>query len=222
MNNEQRTEKWLLARKGKVTSSQVYKVLVKGQTPNGIGAEAYTYMNQLIVDSYIKEPRGRFKGSKATDWGTEQEQNALMEYEARTDVEIFDSGFVEYAGKNKTLKGFVGGSPDGLIKNKKGIIEGIVEVKCPYNTENHINTIITQGENIESKYILQMQMNMWLTGAKWCDYVSYDVELDNPYNLFIKRLDKNETTCSLIEMKSTVFIEELKNRLKILKNYKKI
>jgi predicted phage-related endonuclease len=68
---------------------------------------------------------------------------------------------------------------------------GIIEVKCPFNPANHVETVITN--EVPEKYIYQIQGNMMVTDRFFCDYVSYDPRVqEESLRLFVKRVYRDE------------------------------
>ena len=182
----QRTDDWYQDRLGKVTASNVYKVLSKGETRK-------TYMYELLAerlngkqDSFTNEHMLR---------GIELEPEAKAAYSIETGVFIDDVGFVEHP----SIPNF-GASPDGLVGN-----DGLIETKCPKLT-THLKTI--SDEKIKSEYLYQMQTQMACTGRKWCDFVSYYPALGEN-SLFIKRIEADQVMIAEIEQAVIKFLNEL-------------
>ena len=82
-------------------------------------------------------------------------------YELETGETVKEVGFIEYDEQ-------VGVSPDGMIGE-----DGLVEIKC-LNDLNHFKHILYGEANIDSGHKWQMQMQMLVSGRKWCDYVLYN------------------------------------------------
>lgn len=181
----QRTGDWFQDRLGRVTASNVYKVMSKGETRK-------TYMYDLLAerlhgkqDSFTNEHMLR---------GIELEPEAKAAYSIELGVFIDDVGFVEHP----SILNF-GASPDGLIGD-----DGLIETKCPKLT-THLKTIA--DEKIKSEYLYQMQTQLACTGRKWCDFVSYYPNINN--NLFIKRIIRDDEKIAEIETAVISFLEEL-------------
>ena len=87
------------------------------------------------------------------------------------------------------------------------IEDGLIEIKCP-NTSTHIDYLLAGVP--PSKYIPQMQTQMACTGAKWCDFVSFDPRLPSELQLFVVRLDRDEAYIHDIEVEVQQFLEEVK------------
>jgi putative phage-type endonuclease len=189
---EQRTEEWFSARLGKVTASRVADVLAKIKT--GESASRKNYKMELVVQRLTGKPQESFTNA-AMEWGTEQEPFARMAYEAHTGTFVKEEGFVDHP----TIEGF-GCSPDGLVG------DGLIEIKCP-NTATHIETVLEN--KAPSKYIPQMQCQMAVTGAKWCDFVSFDPRTPEDLQLFIIRVERDEEYIAEMEKEVKLFLQEV-------------
>ena len=194
---EQRTEEWFNARMGCVTASRTADVMAK--TKSGPSASRANYMADLICEHLTKERSGGFT-SAAMQWGTETEPQARMAYELTYGVEVVEVGFVTH----RTITGF-GASPDGLVGH-----DGLIEIKCP-NTATHIDTLLK--EEVPSKYIIQMQVQMACTGRQWCDFVSFDPRLSANMQMFVKRIERDDEYISMIESAVKEFISEMNEKL---------
>ncbi len=189
---EQRTEEWFSARLGKVTASRVADVLAKIKT--GESASRKNYKMELVVQR-LTNKQGESFTNAAMEWGTEQEPFARMAYEAHTGTFVKEEGFVDHP----TIEGF-GCSPDGIVG------EGLIEIKCP-NTANHIETVLEN--KVPSKYIPQMQCQMACTGAKWCDFVSFDPRVPEDLQLFVVRVERDQEYIDAMEVEVKQFLSEV-------------
>jgi putative phage-type endonuclease len=189
---EQRTEEWFAARLGKVTASRVADVLAK--IKSGESASRKNYKRELVVQRLTNKVGESFTNA-AMEWGTEQEPFARMAYEAHTGTFVKEEGFVDHP----TIEGF-GCSPDGIVG------DGLIEIKCP-NTANHIETVLEN--KAPSKYIPQMQCQMACTGAKWCDFVSFDPRVPEDLQLFVVRVDRDQEYIDSMEVEVKQFLSEV-------------
>ncbi len=189
---EQRTEEWFAARLGKVTASRVADVLAK--IKSGESASRKNYKMELVVQRLTNKVGESFTNA-AMEWGTEQEPFARMAYEAHTGTFVKEEGFVDHP----TIEGF-GCSPDGIVG------EGLIEIKCP-NTANHIETVLEN--KAPSKYIPQMQCQMACTGAKWCDFVSFDPRVPEDLQLFVVRVERDQEYIDAMEVEVKQFLSEV-------------
>jgi putative phage-type endonuclease len=189
---EQRTEEWFAARLGKVTASRVADVLAK--IKSGESASRKNYKMELVVQRLTNKVGESFTNA-AMEWGTEQEPFARMAYEAHTGTFVKEEGFVDHP----TIEGF-GCSPDGIVG------EGLIEIKCP-NTATHIETVLEN--KAPSKYIPQMQCQMACTGAKWCDFVSFDPRVPEDLQLFVVRVERDQEYIDAMEVEVKQFLSEV-------------
>ena len=189
---EQRTEEWFAARLGKVTASRVADVLAK--IKSGESASRKNYKMELVVQRLTNKVGESFTNA-AMEWGTEQEPFARMAYEAHTGTFVKEEGFVDHP----TIEGF-GCSPDGIVG------EGLIEIKCP-NTAIHIETVLEN--KAPSKYIPQMQCQMACTGAKWCDFVSFDPRVPEDLQLLVVRVERDQEYIDAMEVEVKQFLSEV-------------
>jgi len=189
----QGSEAWKQMRAGKVTASRVVDVI--GKTKSGYSASRVNYMKQLL-----KERFGILNESFVSEamlWGTQTEPLARQEYENRNLVSVDQVDFVE----NKFIKNS-GASPDGVIDGGKGLIE----IKA-LNTENHFDILL--ADVVPEKYKPQMAWQMCCTGAKWCDFVSYDPRAPEGLQYFQKRYERDDEYIAMLEDEVMTFIAEL-------------
>lgn len=147
-NLQQRTPAWHVARRGKLTASNL------GAT---LGLVSYTsretaYRRALGTD--------KFEGNVATQYGTDNENNGVMDYQ------ILSGNMVEATGlhvhKDNT---WLAGSPDGFVGE-----EGMIEVKCPYYRRKDGSRL---HKEVPHHYYLQMNALLEICDRAWCDYVCW-------------------------------------------------
>ena len=199
---DQRTDEWFAARLGKVTASRVADVVAK--TKNGYGASRENYMAQLICERLTGKPTEMFSNA-AMEWGTQTEPQARAAYSAKTGELVEEVGFLCHPVIEQA-----GASPDGVG-------EGLVEIKCP-NTATHLEYVLS-GKPPE-KYVTQMQWQMAVTGAPWCDFVSYDPRLPEHLQMLIVRVARDATRIAELEDEVRKFLGELEDKLKQLEKVK--
>lgn len=195
---EQRTDEWFAARLGKVTASNIAKVMAKGG-----GATRKNYMAQLVCETLTGQKEETFK-SASMERGNELEAVAREMYCLNEfDATVTETGFILHP----TIELF-GASPDGLVND-----DGLIEIKCP-NTATHIETIKTGKPKRE--YLLQMHGQMMCTGRRWCDFVSYDNRLPENLAYFKTRIVFDEGLASEIETGIREFTKELREEIEFL------
>jgi len=194
---EQGTQEWLDCRLGVITASRVHDVIKKGRSKGGYSAQRETYMMQLVAEVCTGEAP-KISG-KPLEWGNENEPHACDAYEARNFEFVEHTGLI-YKDDSKRC----GASPDGLIGDDGGI-----EIKCPYTTPVHLDTII--NGTIKPEYVTQMQFVMWVTGRDWIDFCSYDPRMkgDTESRLHVIRIDKCSDTMETFDTEIPKFIEEM-------------
>lgn len=189
----QGSPEWFALRVGKVTASRVADVTAKTKT--GWGASRANYMAELIAERLTGVTAPSYTNA-AMQWGTETEPQARAAYSFHTNADVSEIGFVDHGSIPMT-----GASPDGLIGD-----DGLIELKCP-NTATHIDTLL--GDEIDGKYIKQMQWQMACTGRKWCDFVSFDPRMPETMRLFIKRVNRDDAMIAQLEKDILQFLGEL-------------
>lgn len=196
---EQRSPEWFEIRKGRITSSEIYKIMGK----EDFSETAKTYLLEKVCEHFngYTEPAS----GQALDWGTDLEPLAIQHYEELTGVKVEKAPFIP-AGP------FYGGSPDGLIPP-----DGIIEVKCPFKSANHfkhglIDTPAKFKKTIPN-YYYQCMSNMVCAGAKWCDFISFDPRVKEGYQMFIFRLELDQEEASRMKERVLAAVEYM-NSLK--------
>ena len=154
---EQRSPEWFAARRGKITASQVGAIL--GNSPHTTKHD--------VMRRMVREWHGlpsEFEGNIATDYGTNNEAGAIIEYQMETANTVEAVGFVTHPD---AAEDWAGASPDGLIGT-----EGGLEAKCPFG--------LRKDENPEFKtlaehphYYDQVQFTLWVTGRKYWHFYQW-------------------------------------------------
>jgi len=200
---EQRTDEWFAARLGKVTASRVADVIAKTKT--GYSSSRDNYMAQLVCERLTGKPTEGFSNA-AMEWGTQTEPQARAAYSAKTGELVEEVGFIPHASVPGS-----GASPDGFVG------EGLIEIKCP-NTATHLEYVL-DGKP-PGKYVTQMQWQMSVTGAPWCDFVSYDPRLPEHLQLLIVRVPRDDEYIKMLEQEVTKFLQELDEKVNKLEKVK--
>ena len=199
----QGSTEWFYQRLGKVTASRVADVIAKTKT--GYSTSRDNYMAQLVVERLTFTKTESYTNA-AMQWGTDTEPFARAAYEATHGVMVDEVGFV----RHPTIE-WAGASPDGLVGD-----DGLVEIKCP-NTLTMIETLLSQ--KVPGKYITQMQFQMACTGRKWTDYVVFDPRMPEKAQLFVKRVDRDDTYIAEIEAEIVKFLAEVASQVQQLNKY---
>ena len=190
---EQGSSAWLAMRLGKVTASKMKDLLSKGR---GLAPSktAETYMMELIAERLTGEVKPFFEND-AMRWGTETEPQARSMYEVNNGfVSVKEVAFVEH-------NEFIGISPDGLVGD-----DGLLEIKCP-NTTTQIKRALSNDYSAD--YKAQIQMQLWVTERKWCDFVSFDPRLDCAAGYLQQRVERDEEYIEEMKTKVYAFVEKM-------------
>lgn len=201
---QQRSEEWFAARLGKATSSRFGDV-VATLRGGGEAAGRKNYRALLVVERLTGVSAEHYS-SPAMQWGTDTEELARLAYTLKTGVDVEEAGFIEHP------KLAAGASPDGLVGT-----EGLLEIKCP-NTANHIATL--RAQKMPPEHMPQVQGQMWITGRKWVDFVSYDPVLPPNAQLFIYRVERDDKYIDTLIGAVSQFLTEVDAEVDFLKGYK--
>ena len=208
---EQNTPDWLNCRLGLFTSSNIYNLFVKGKGGK-VSKSAETYITQKAIE-HIYPIQVESFGSKAMQWGNDNEDNARNVYEVITGNVVTNGGF--YIFDENT-----GSSPDGLVG-----ADGMIEIKCPYTRINHLNNVLNLKDDTDlfkysKQYYYQVHHQMFCSGRKWVDFCSFDPRLlDSKGFLHTIRIERNEELMS--QMAELIFFAG-KERDRIIQEFKNI
>lgn len=197
---EQYSPEWWAARLGNVSASQMPAVMSDGRAGKP-SATRKNYMMKLLCERLTGKVEDTYT-SPAMERGTLLEPVARAAYEIRTGRDVDEVGFVYHPEIDQ-----LGASPDGMVPAENGCIE----IKNP-NTAQHIAVI--QSGTYDKKYHWQMMCQMACTGARWCDFVSFDDRLPEELQLHVYRLERSEEDIVKMEKATELFLEEL-NKLEL-------
>ncbi len=218
MNDFQRTTEWYVSRKGMITASEIFNILVKGKTKDAVfGKTALSYLNEKIAERFMDEEQFIFycedvkRSSPAMRWGNEYEDTAREVYEMATGKTVMDEPFQKLKGYDD----YVGGSPDGRLST----MDGIIEIKCPYNPAVHLEHLSWKDPKDllvgNPQYYGQVQTNMLITGTEYCDFISYSPLYRNKMDLGILRIPKDEEYLNTLMERIDLAVEYIKEKEKL-------
>ena len=199
---EQGTVEWHELRRGKVTASRVADILAKTKT--GTSASRQNYLIELALQRTTKTIEPSYTNA-AMEWGTATEPQARVAYEINTNNFVDQVPFIDHP----SIVGF-GCSPDGLVG-----ADGLLEIKCP-NSATHWEYF--KAKEPPKKYFIQMQAQMAVTGAKWCDFVSFDPRMPERSQLLIVNVPRDAEFILYIEAEIKQFLEEVSTEVKLMEN----
>jgi len=156
LNMPQGGADWLLIRAGMPTASQFSKVITPAKFAVSTSVELYS--SHLLAELYYGGPIDS-DSSQFMERGKELEAEALAWYELGVSEEVETTGFCMSDDQR------YGCSPDALVGD-----EGGCEIKVPAMV-THLDYLIK--DELPTKYLLQVQGSMLVTGRKWWDFVSW-------------------------------------------------
>jgi hypothetical protein len=147
---EQGSDEWHAIRDLRLTASNATAIAANG-------AGLITYVKRKIREHLGVE--GDHYTSSDMERGNRLEPIARTSYEFLKGVDVEQVGFISKGDH-------IGISPDGLVGE-----DGLIEIKAR-NNEKHFDLLL--GKPIESGVRNQIQMQLFVSGRKWCDFVSYN------------------------------------------------
>lgn len=192
-------DEWLLAKRGNVGASRIADIIAKTKT--GYSTSRQNYMTELVIERF-----GVFKESftnEAMQYGIDNEPFARAAYELKNKLIVEEVGYILHPNIQRS-----GASPDGIVN------DGLVEIKCPLSN-THFEYLI--ADVVPNKYKPQMAWQMACTGAKWCDFVSYDSRVPNGLQYFEIRYMRDDEYVEMLEKEVAKFLIEVNEKFELLK-----
>lgn len=202
----QGTPEWKADRCGRVTGSAVSAVFAKIKT--GEAAVRADYRMQLCLERLTGMPADNDFVNAEMRWGTEQEPFNRMAYEIATGLTVTESGFCYLPDL------MIGCSVDGFVEDGSRL--GIWEGKSP-KSKTHLAYL--EGGELPALYVPQVDHNLWVTGADFCDFQSYDPRFPEKLQRFCIRVERNEARIAAHEAAVLAFlkeVDELEQHLRLL------
>lgn len=200
----QRSEAWFQARLGRVTGSvaaHILSTMKKGGEPTG--------RRDLRIKLALERLNGRAQlddyTNAAMQWGIEQEPAAFAAYQALT------GDFAERTGFLAHTELLAGCSLDGHI----GDFDGILEIKCPFKAAVHFENL--RDGVVPSEYMPQVIHNLFISGAQWCDFLSFDPRFDSERQAMLVRVPRASVDLVAYELALRTFLGEVDRELDAVK-----
>lgn len=191
---DQRSPEWIALRLGRVTGSRVADMLAT--VKSGEAAGRRNLRVQLVLERITGRTQEKNFTSPAMQDGTDREAEAYAYYEGLTGEMLSRTGFLAH---NDLMTGT---SLDGHV----GEWEGTVEIKCPL-AATHLEYVKTG--TVPGDYLKQIQHGLWLTGAQWCDWMSYHPEFPDPLKAKVVRVHRSKLDMVTYESALLKFLEEV-------------
>jgi hypothetical protein len=129
---------------------------------------------------------------------------ARAAYEAATGYVVRSTGFLAH----RELP--IGCSLDGDVDD----FTGIVEFKVP-KSATHYRYL--KSNELPSEHVWQIVHNLYVTGAAWCDFVSFDDRFPHALQLHTIRATRNDATLRGYETALKQFLTEVDTELAALR-----
>jgi hypothetical protein len=193
----QRSPEWYAARIGRLTGSCAADAIafkVKGGETEGRRKLRDRLVVERLVghalddDTYV---------SRELQRGIDMEGAAAGAYEAQAPTLVRWSGFLSH----NTL--MVGCSLDGHVGDP---LVGIIEIKCPKEVTHY--RYLRDGI-VPEEYEAQALHNLWVSGAQWLDFVSFDDRFPEGKQLFVVRVERDNDAIAAYAAKALTFLEEV-------------
>ena len=196
-DHEQGTPGWFEDRLGRVSGSEVKDVFAQVKVGEAAGRAALRMKKVLERITRKPLPQG-FQETASIAWGKEQEQHARMAYEMSKGIDIEESGYVYLPDIQ------AGCSVDGFIRDGGRV--GVFEAKCP-DSKTHYEYLLTN--KVPTNYMRQIVHNMWVTGASFADFMSFDPRFPEKLQQLHIRVERDEVVIAEHEAAVLKFLAEV-------------
>ncbi len=159
---------------------------------------------QLVLERVTGRPQGPTFTSPAMQQGTSREPEAYAAYEVLTGELLTRTGFLSHDAL------LVGCSLDGHV----GDFDGVIEIKSPI-AATHLEYLRTG--TVPGDYLKQVVHALWLTGAQWCDWLSYNPEFPVGLQIKLVRLVRNEDAIAAYDAAVRTFLAEVEAEVALVK-----
>jgi putative phage-type endonuclease len=200
----QGSPEWFAARAGKVTASNIAKVMSQGRSKNSESVTRTNYLWQIVAERMTGKPQESRFETEEMKWGKEQELFARAAYEMANDVLVRSVGLVIHPRFENGAA-----SPDGLIGDL-----GCQEIKCP-NSDTHLGWIY--DGIVPEKHKYQMDWQMACTEKDFCEFISFDPRVPEEVRLFQITYPRDQQRIDAIEAEVERFLSEVYERIEKLR-----
>lgn len=198
---EQRSPAWKQARCGRLTASRAKDMLAA--IKSGEAAARRDLRVQLVTERLTGEPQDDVYVNADMERGMVLEADAFAAYEALTGQVATRCGLVAH---NEIS---VGCSPDGVLDDFRGILE----LKCP-RSANHLRYWRTGG--VPAEHVAQITHALWVTGAEYCDFLSFDPRFPERLQSFYVRVARKDVDIDGYAVKALAFLAEVETELQAI------
>lgn len=211
---------WHRQKLGKISGSNIHKLMGKAQKAGALCAAALTYCNELACDIIIGEPQEEGFPSRDMERGLELEPIALDAFEDYMEdlnpgnpLTCTEVGFITHPNNSR-----YGVSLDGKVSDG-----GILEIKCRQR-KGHLAQflILSKLKNkkeltkTEDTKVARYQRNwgMYCTGSTHSYFVGYTDEMKlKEGGLLVKRFDRDEKLIEQMSEKADLALIEIDRKV---------
>lgn len=170
------SEEWRQARRGRLTASARAEIIYK-RNPKSWNLLMDKLDHELSPDYQWTEAN-----AKALSWGRDHEAEAISNIILDHGRDVQNPGLVFHQQHP-----WIAATPDGRVC--EGRRRASVQIKCPYDSKNHLATLYQK--KLDPTYFYQIQWEAWVDRANEIEFYSYDprqplptrlVRLDIPVN----------------------------------------
>jgi hypothetical protein len=197
----QRSPEWKRARAGRLTASRAKDMLAA--IKSGEAAARRDLRVQLVVERLTGEPQDGDFVNADMQRGLELEADAFAAYEAVTGQMAARCGFLAH---DELL---IGCSPDGVLDN----FGGLLELKVP-RSATHLAYL--RSGSVPPEHRAQLVHALWVTGAAYIDFLSFDPRFPSHLQTFYVRLDRDEKEIAEYAAKALAFLAEVDRDLQVV------
>lgn len=192
----QRSPEWHACRAGRVTSSVAADMLATLKSGKGEAAGRRNLRARLALERLCGRSLERAFQTQAMQDGIDREADALTEYQTLTGRWVRQTGFLRHDEL------MAGASLDGDIDE----FTGIVEAKCPIHA-THLEYLRT-GQ-VPGDYFSQVRHQLWMTGAEWCDWFSFQPDFPEGGRVKLVRVYSKDADLPGYELMLRQFLREV-------------
>jgi hypothetical protein len=191
----QKSPEWRKARAGRLTGSMAHTLFVTGKGGKE-SVQRRDYRLQLVSERIAGEAQENLFFTRDMERGIEIEPMAFAAYEAGGEM-VRKTGFLQH---NTYMAGC---SLDGDI----GDFSGIIELKCP-KMATHL-TYLAEPDQLRLDYYAQVRHNLWISGAAFCDLMSFDDRMPPHKQLLRIRIEAHNADLPAYEAEALKFLGEV-------------
>lgn len=198
----QRTPEWYAARLGRLTASCAKDMLAKIQ--KGEAAARRDLRTRLVCERLTGQPQDDGYVNADMQRGIDLEADAFAAYEAHTGHLVARVGFLQH----DTIA--AGCSPDGVLDDGRGLLE----LKVP-RSATHLRYLRDGG--LPAEHAPQILHALWISGAAYCDFCSFDPRFPAHLQLFIVRVERNDFEVMTYGKAAETFLAEVDAEVEAVK-----